>query len=110
MKLARWIFFDESHRRVTESEQFLRRSFAAIYDGDERDPERDLRAVESVRGEFIREFDQSIVLMADGDPTLTKALAWMSIYDYNFRILALKTRADQQKQIGQSFGRSESWP
>lgn len=32
--------------------------------------------------------------MADGDPVLTQQLAWMSIYDFNYRILALKKRAD----------------
>lgn len=32
----------------------------------------------------------SLVIAADGDPALERELRQMSIYDFNFRILALK--------------------
>jgi hypothetical protein len=48
--------------------------------------------------------------MADGDPILTRELAWMSIYDYYFRILALKKRQDARNSTGKSFSRDETWP
>lgn len=41
-------------------------------------------------GEFIREWDEDLFVMAEGDPDLFYRFTCMPIYDFNFRILALR--------------------
>jgi hypothetical protein len=36
------------------------------------------------------------VILSDGDPILERELRWMPIYDFNFRILALKKNQAKQ--------------
>ncbi len=68
----------------------------------------ELRAVESIRGEFIREWEEDFITLSDGDPILESQLRKMSIYDFLFRILALRKKSMAQEaanQSGDPFGR-----
>jgi hypothetical protein len=53
----------------------------------------------------LKEWEIQFVIISDGDPFLEKELRRMSIYDFNFRILALKTKSDNNsRSLTEPFG------
>ncbi len=92
-------FFDEAYRRVIESSQYLRRIFSEIYQGGgEYNKRPDLRARESIVGEFIKEREIELKKVADYNLEQEEILRRMSWFDFNFHILALKKRRDEMEQ------------
>jgi hypothetical protein len=86
-------FFDEAYRRVIHTEQYLHRLFGGAYDDSGADSEGpELQSAESIRGQFLRGWEEDLVLLADGDPTIEKQLRKMDIFSFLNRILALKKK------------------
>jgi hypothetical protein len=93
-------FFDQAHGRIIRVEQYFNRIFGGLYTERDRDSERsDLRSVESITGEFIREWESSFVIMSEENPELEKVWKRISIYDFNFRILELRKRNNRTRTV-----------
>lgn len=96
-------FFDEAHRRIVASEGYISRIFRGIhsdYGGDNTGV--DLRAAESITGEYIKDMDIQMKQIADFDIQEEDQLRKMSWFDYNFHILALKKDQDDKRNAMES--------
>jgi hypothetical protein len=94
-----FFFFDEAYRRIIESQHYIRNVFKEIYTGSLSNPKRpDLRARESIIGEYIRDRDLQLKTISSYNLDEEDRLRWMSWFDFNFHILALKRRNDAIEQ------------
>ena len=61
----------------------------------------DLRAAESITGEFIKNQEIKLKRLSDFNLDSEEALRRMSYYDFNFHIFALKQHSDEQNEQNQ---------
>ena len=66
-------------------------------------------SADSVKGQFLREWEEHLVILADGNPVMEKELRKMDHFSFLNRILALnkKAKAEESAQVRaeNSFGR-----
>ena len=94
------------------SEEYLHRIFRGAFEGDGNDTEGPgLRSADSVKGQFLREWEEHLVILADGNPVMEKELRKMDHFSFLNRILALnkKAKAEESAQVRaeNSFGRKQ---
>lgn len=76
-----------------QSQRFIRACFKDLYSDSGADNKRpDLRARESILGEYIKEQDMNIKTVAGGNLLEEERFRRMSWYDYNFHIDWLRRR------------------
>lgn len=81
-----------------QSQQFIRNSFKDLYSDSFPDNKRpDLRARESILGEYIRDQDMNLKTVADGVLTEEEKFRRMSWYDFNFHIDWMRKRREAQE-------------
>jgi hypothetical protein len=78
-----------------QSQRYIGNCFKELYSDVGADNKRpDLRARESILGEYIKNQDLQVKTMANGDLQEEERLRRMSWYNFNFHILWLKKRQD----------------
>ena len=76
-----------------QSQRFIRSCFKDLYSDSGADSKRpDLRARESILGEYIREQDMNLKTVADGNILEEERFRRMSWYDFNFHIDWMRKR------------------
>lgn len=76
-----------------QSQRFIRACFKDLYsDSGTASKRPDLRARESILGEYIKEQDMNLKTVADGRLTEEERFRRMSWYDFNFHIDWMRKR------------------
>jgi hypothetical protein len=83
-----------------QSQRFIRNSFKDLYTDSGADNKRpDLRARESILGEYIKEQDFNLKTVADGNLLEEERFRRMSWYDFNCHIDWLRKRRETQEVV-----------
>ena len=94
------------------TEEYLGRIFGGAFEGDGGDSQGPgLRSADSIKGQFLREWEEHLVLLSDGDPVKERELRKMDHFSFLNRILALnkKAKAEQAAHSREEnlFGRQQ---
>jgi hypothetical protein len=91
-------FFVDAYRRVMWCQRFISRIFAEIHSGEKSDDNgHGLQHPDAILGQFIKDQELEIKLVADNNPTNEEVIRKWSRYEYLMHILSLKRKADALK-------------
>lgn len=94
---------------MVRTDKYFSNIFAGIFEGVGDDSYGfGLRAPQAVTGEFIREWEEDFIIIADSWNMSEREIKRLSIYDFYFRIFTFKKQAEKQKtQLTAPFGNKD---